>query len=209
MKVLKRVRPGQGNSKLHGGRSTWRVGPFKGMPLYSLTLEERATCPSDCGAWDICYGSNMPFATRWDTSDGGLLLMQKLREELDGLDRKHPRGYSLRLHVLGEFFSLDYVDFWYDQLRARPALNIYGYTHVSGALRDAIDDVAATFGVRFVIFQSQAPTGFSARPAALLEGEEGADKLPICPEQTKQSPGCLACGLCTMRWVRGVTFKKH
>src|SRR3990167_9551526 len=66
------------NAKL-GKLREWRAGAFKGMPLYSLTLEERATCERSCNAWSVCYGNNMPFAHRFDVlADGGLALMARL-----------------------------------------------------------------------------------------------------------------------------------
>ena len=39
-------------------------GEFKGYRIFTLTLEERATCPKSCNQWDVCYGNNMPFAHR-------------------------------------------------------------------------------------------------------------------------------------------------
>jgi hypothetical protein len=39
-------------------------GPRRGWPLFTLTLEERATCPRSCKAWAFCYGNNMQAAER-------------------------------------------------------------------------------------------------------------------------------------------------
>lgn len=61
--MLKR---GKQNKKL-GDKITIKM--WKGMTMYSLTLEERATCPTDCEQWDNCYGDNMPFAHRFDHTD--------------------------------------------------------------------------------------------------------------------------------------------
>ena len=60
---LSMLKRGEQNKKL-GDKIT--KGAWKGMTMYSLTLEERATCPSDCQQWDNCYGDNMPFAHRFD-----------------------------------------------------------------------------------------------------------------------------------------------
>lgn len=198
-----------GNAKL-GKLREWRAGAFKGMPLYSLTLEERATCERSCQAWDVCYGNNMPFAHRFDvTQDGGLALMARLLVELDKLDRKHATtGYSVRLHILGDFFNVPYVDFWREALATRPALHIYGYTHRQGAIKARIDDVWREFNGRFSIMQSDGDAS-DAKPIALIESTPGADKLPTCPEQTGKAEGCLDCGLCTLPNVRGVKFLIH
>ena len=154
------------NAKLGGGRTvrTWQRGPFKGLPLYSLTLEERATCDRSCPVWDLCYGDHMPFASRFDaTLDEGRPLMRLLEQELCDLDNRHPEGYSVRLHVLGDFFSLRYVVFWRRSLRRHPGLRAYGYTHRTGALSRAIDKVFMEFPGRFVLMQSD-PTEETVRP---------------------------------------------
>lgn len=196
------------NGKL-GKLREWRAGAFKGMPLYSLTLEERATCERSCNAWEVCYGNNMPFAHRFDvTSDGGLALMLRLQAELDKLDSKHPGGYSIRLHILGDFFSIEYVDFWREQLATRSALHVYGYTHRQGAIKARIDEVWREYQARFAIMQSDGDAS-DTRPIALLETSAGADTLPTCPEQSGKAKGCLDCGLCTNPNVRGVRFLLH
>ena len=40
-------------------------GPWKGFRIYTLSLEERATCPSSCANWDTCYGNAMGMAVRF------------------------------------------------------------------------------------------------------------------------------------------------
>ncbi len=42
-------------------------GKLAGMQIYTLTLEERATCDRDCEHWLDCFGNNMPFAHRVST----------------------------------------------------------------------------------------------------------------------------------------------
>ena len=208
--ILKRVEPHSGNKKMHGGVSRWTKGLFKGMPLYALTLEERVTCPSDCHAWDICYGSRMPFATRFDVvEDGGRCLMDQLELELDALDSKWLADYSLRLHVLGDFFSLEYVDFWQQQLAKRPLLHVFGYSHRSDGIGEAVAALCEQYKGRWQILRSTPILGSHSQPVAMLETDPGADKLPTCPEQTKRVTGCMTCGLCTLPWIRGVTFKIH
>src|SRR4051812_29502603 len=45
------------NSRKIGKRVT--KGRYKGFFIFTLTLEERATCPSTCLEWKTCYGNSM------------------------------------------------------------------------------------------------------------------------------------------------------
>ena len=78
-------------------------------PMYSLSLEERKTCPKSCFHWKTCYGNNMPFAHRFE---GNNKLMLRLENEIKLLSKKHEQGILIRLHVVGDFFSVKYVRFW-------------------------------------------------------------------------------------------------
>lgn len=209
MDAARLLRPASDNAKLGGStRKTWRIGPFKNRPLYSLTLEERATCPATCPALTDCYGNNMPFAKRVDVSADPMGFLRRLELELAQLARKHPEGFSIRLHVLGDFYSVEYVRFWQRALERFPRLGIYGYTHTTGDIADAIDDVFARYPGRFSILRSDDPTP-GIRPMALRETMPESASLPVCPEQTGKAASCLDCGLCTLPNVRGVKFLSH
>jgi hypothetical protein len=56
-------------------------GPRRGWPIFTLTLEERATCPRTCAAWAFCYGNAMQAAER---IVAGAELEQALWDELAG-----------------------------------------------------------------------------------------------------------------------------
>ena len=84
-------------------------GIFKNMPIYTVTLEERATCSNTCEHWKTCYGNNMPFATRYKADNA---LTDAMEIELEELNRKHKNGFLVRLQVLGDFYSLDYCGKW-------------------------------------------------------------------------------------------------
>jgi hypothetical protein len=100
-------------------------GPRRGWPIFTLTLEERATCPRTCKAWGFCYGNNMQAAER---IVAGERLEAALGLELLALQRQHPGGFMVRLHVLGDFYSEDYVRFWTSALDRFPALHVFGFT---------------------------------------------------------------------------------
>lgn len=200
------LKPVSNNSKLGNTNGMSRVftkGAHKGLTAYSLTLEERRTCDVSCKAWDVCYGNKMPFANRYVADDS---LMPALTTELKILDLKHPDGVSIRLHILGDFYSVEYVKFWEQQLLKFPVLHIWGYTHRTGEIRREIHRVWRRFGTRFNILQSDSLAG--NRPSAYLSTTRGSEKFILCPEQDGKTSGCLTCGLCTGSF-NGVRFEVH
>ena len=111
------------NSRKIGRQVT--KGPCKGQPIYTLTLEERASCPRSCREWLGCYGNNMQAAERVVHAPP---LIAALRIELAALAARHPAGFLVRLHVLGDFWSVEYVDSWADALARHPGLTLFGFT---------------------------------------------------------------------------------
>ena len=100
-------------------------GRHKNKCLYSLSLEERKTCPTSCFHWKTCYGNNMPFAHRFKVSKN---LLVRLHKEIKLLSIKHKEGILIRLHVVGDFYSVAYVKFWKKMLSLYPNISVFGYT---------------------------------------------------------------------------------
>lgn len=201
----KMLKPASVNGKLSSRNgSVFTKGAHKGLPLYSLTLEERVTCDESCQAWDVCYGNKMPFANRYVVNDS---LMPALSIELELLNLRHPNGASVRLHVLGDFFSTKYVQFWRAQLEKFPNLHVWGYTHRTGSIRREIHKTWKRFQSRFNILQSDSLAG--NRPSAYLYTTRGSEKFITCPEQTGATASCLTCGLCCSSKFKGVRFEVH
>jgi hypothetical protein len=191
-------------------------GHLKGMPIYTLTLEERATCPRSCAHWADCYGNNMMYAYRYQA---GPELENMLETELTELQRKHPNGFLVRLHVLGDFYSVGYVAKWAKWLGQFPALNIYGYTanqpDASDPTEQAIGQaiwslrsMSDRFQVRFSgNFNHDKMTANSADDPRAVQAVEDKQAF-ICPVQTDKVSDCGACGLC---WTskKPVVFITH
>jgi len=195
------LKKGSGNKKL-GFKVT--SAKWRGSRLYSLTLTERATCPRSCHHWDDCYGNNMPFAHRFETKD----LMPKLESEIIELLGKHKDGITIRLHVLGDFYSVEYVEFWERMLLEHPKLTIFGYTaRMRGtAIGSAIWLLNVRYSDRCVIrYSSSQDTNSLGEWFAAEESFEG--KSFNCPEQTGKVKDCASCGLCwtTPKTVRFAT----
>ena len=188
------------NKKL--GRKVTK-GKLAGMQIYTLTLEERATCDRECEHWNDCYGNNMPFAHRVST----IGLEKRLEAELDALDEKHRVGYLVRLHVLGDFHSASYALFWKRQLQKRPKLHVYGYSrhHPGKPIGNTIASIRTELGFdRFAI-------RFSTRPEDNLSAntEHNTTKDAItCPVQLDKTSSCGTCSLC---WTarKPITFLDH
>jgi hypothetical protein len=146
-------------------------GKLAGFPIYTVTLQERATCPASCLHWHDCYGNNMMFAVRYNADAD---LIAAMESELETLQEKHPKGFLVRLHVLGDFFSVQYVAQWAKWLGMFPALHIYGYTanqfdapdNKERAIGQAILSLRMACGIRFAVrFSGSYSDSFSALSA--------------------------------------------
>lgn len=178
-------------------------GHRKGWPIYTLTLEERATCPRTCAAWGFCYGNQMQAAERLSA---GPELEAAIWAELRALQDRHPAGFLVRLHVLGDFYSEAYVDLWRDALAELPALHVFGFTArpISEPIGAAIWQIAGSDWGRFAVRFSG-----MAGPEMASQLKPDDDPLSIdCPAQTGATECCATCSLC---WesTRSIAFARH
>ena len=199
---LNMIKRGKQNQKL-GDKVTVKM--WKGMTMYSLSLEERATCPDDCAQWDNCYGDNMPFAHRFDHTDPNFI--PDLERQLSSLNGKHPEGFVVRLHVLGDFYDAKYLPQWQRWLYEFDNLNVFGYTHhaYTSPLGSMISNINKLHRFRFRIrFSDDNDTAFSAHVGTSTKDFGGI----MCPEQVGKTDSCTTCGYC---WSseRPVIFIEH
>lgn len=200
--------PGKHTAKL-GGRV--EKGRWAGLPIYYLTLEERATCPRSCKVWDVCYGNNMHRVKRWSHADLGALTdaIERDLAAIHPASTRVPEGLVVRLHELGDFFSLEYVDWWRGALGRWPGLRVFGFTawppdSEIGAAVDALNrDYADRWHVRF----SHRPEKGRHGAAVVFPGMPEPEGVR-CPEQTGRTENCGTCGLC---WAmdKAVVFAAH
>ena len=173
-------------------------------PMYSLSLEERKTCPKSCFHWKTCYGNNMPFAHRFE---GNNKLMLRLENEIKLLSKKYEHGILIRLHVVGDFFSVKYVRFWKKLLGIYTNISIFGYTArtpfspIGKEIVKLRNENWDNFSVRF----SNSVMELSANSENLLGGKKGL----ICPEQLDKTKNCSNCGLCWNKNIDNIIFKTH
>ena len=181
-------------------------GRWKGFPVFTLTLQERATCPTSCHHWRSCFGNGMRWA---DRVEAGPDLEWRLEREVALLDIDHPKGFVVRLHVLGDFYSVRYVELWRRLLARHPALNIYGYTaRQNDAIADSLRSLAHDAGwSRFAMRFSN--SGEATRSTVSVEHPYQAPRDAIvCPEQIGKTESCSTCALC---WgtERRIAFVQH
>lgn len=182
------------NSRKLGSQVT--KGPWSGFPIYQLSLEERASCPRSCFHWNTCYGNGMQMARR-HKADADLI--PYLRAELTDLQDEFPRGFVVRLHVLGDFFSEAYARQWIEWLREFPALHIFGYTAhtkdspIGKILLAATDTQFDRFAIRF---SSEEPQPQGATTIWRLPEDGTVREGIVCPAQTGKTDCCGTCGLC-------------
>lgn len=199
------LKTGKYSGKL-GGRVT--KGKWKGFPIFTLKLEERATCPTSCKQWLSCYGNNMPFAHRFRH---GPKLMEAISRETRDLARLYPRGFVVRLHDLGDFYSIGYVNLWIGMLRLYEPLHIFGYTARQEFERDqvsrALQRAQMAFWPRFAIRWSDGAS-LTRSTIAIAKVQDKPTDAIICPAQTHPHIRCGSCGLC---WTteRRIAFLQH
>lgn len=180
-------------------------GRWKGQMIFALTLEERETCPRTCLEWSSCYGNNMPFSHR--IADDGTLT-RRLWGELAALNAQYPGGFVVRLHVLGDFYSLEYAEFWRQALIDFPALNVFGFTArmpPADPIGIAVAWIVADNPQRFIIRFSGADLENYASEV-IDRGE--TPKGILCPAESDAARCCATCGLC-MQTTRTITFIRH
>lgn len=196
-----------GHSNVKIGRDV-RKGWARGYWIYTLTLEERATCPRTCHHWATCYGNNMPYAKRVDHTDRGAL-EAAIRRDVERLTAVRDRvGVMVRLHALGDFYSAPYVRFWSALLREFPMLAVHGYTAwaPTSAIGRAVAAAKREHGRRFAVRWSNGRDDEDC--AVPVRAVDEAVNAIVCPEQTGRVDGCGKCGLC---WgtVRNIAFLEH
>lgn len=182
---------------------TVQKGPRRGWPIYTLTLEERATCPRTCAAWAFCYGNAMQAAER---IVAGEELHAALWQELADLNSDHPGGFLVRLHILGDFHSEAYVQLWREALAAFPALHVFGFTARDphdGGIGSELFDLAMRDWGRFAIRFS----GMAGPLWASRIGDDDAEAV-TCPAQTGATACCATCMLCVAS-QRSIAFRRH
>lgn len=204
-----------GHSNIKIGRDA-RIGKLKGYWIYTLSLEERATCPRSCHHWRSCYGNASPLAKRVDHTAPDFL--PRLEAEIEALcsprqggrgGKPHRKGVIIRLHALGDFYSPEYVTFWDRMLRKHANLVIFGYTAWGSgtAIGYTINELINAWPGRAMLRFSNG--GMRSRSTVpIVRAEDCPPGAFVCPEQTGQFEACGKCGACWST-LKNIAFIEH
>lgn len=199
---------GENNRKLG---SHWSKG-WPGLPIFTLSLPERSTCPDSCPVRDACMGNRQQHTYRVANDND---LIPKLGEELFDLASMFPTGFSVRLHALGDFPDLAYARFWVDQVRHWKPLHVFGFTahrrtSEIGAILERESARWDRFRLRFSAETGERSSSVITEPSdpskPRLRGKQAGGI--ICPVESSDAPNCGSCGLC-LNSRRPIVFKLH
>jgi transposase-like protein len=202
------LKDGSSNAKIGGDVLK---GGLRGARIFTLTLEERATCPRSCALWQGCYGNSMQHSRRWRH---GPALEARIRDEVATNCRLFGR-ILVRLHVLGDFYSETYLQMWADLLDLHPGLHVFGFTAWP---------TSTPIGAGVAWLREQEPRRFAVRTSGTagrwgsftLDGPTQKLRLGdaiVCPEQVDAMNGKQGrhCGNCTLCWQSdaAIVFVEH
>jgi len=169
-------------------------GKYKGYRMYALTLVERETCSTACEHWHDCYGNNLYLAKRYR------LDLDRLKSDLDKLAQKEKGKFILRLHILGDFSTVEYIQFYLDSLVRYPDMVIFGYSRSwdNPELRPLLDQLQNHNRVhlRYSGMKSETMTALSM-DSDYTKKLVADKKAFVCPVQAgSKIDACMDCGLC-------------
>lgn len=198
--------PSENENILKGGENSRKlgsvvnVGKWNGFPIFSLTLEERATCPNTCEVWNNCYGNGMSQQRAWRYKHGGELQRHLERElRILSLDAATSNGFVVRIHTLGDFYSVEYVEWWMEQFVINPPLHAWCYTahEKDPPIGIALQKVVREFPGRFSLRWSNAG---AVKDGTVVVDPKVVDlstiSARICPAQTGAKADCGSCAFC-------------
>ncbi len=173
-------------------------GPWRGLDIFTLTLEERATCPDSCHLLAECYGNALPLAKRRAYTPE---LVERMDTELREMARERPAGFVVRLHVLGDFPDLGYVQRWSNWMAEIPQIHVFGYTaHLADSpigilLREMNDEFLGRWAIRFSVAPEVEIDAMQATTIWREDRGRVAEGL-VCPASSGDTEACGTCGLC-------------
>jgi hypothetical protein len=137
----------------------------------------------------------------------------RIEKEVNELAQRHPSGFAVRLHILGDFYSVEYVHLWRRLMERHPELHVFGFTARWDASADpiaaALVELAADRSRQFMMRFSNAPVGLGLGATVSIEHpHQNPPDAIICPAQMEQTASCSSCTLCWESKKR-IAFIQH
>lgn len=204
------LKDGANNCKIGGDVL---VGHLRGAHIVTLTLEERATCPSSCTLWTTCYGNMM---NKSDRFRHGPSLEARIRAEIDALMHRHEK-VLVRLHVLGDFYSWEYLCLWAELLDQYDGLNVFGFTAwpEDTQIGAGVARLREVYPRRFAVRTSGRGGRWGSFTIDFPTRKAMIGDAVVCPEQ-RDAMGDLKdrnlhCGSCGLCWKvdKAIVFVEH
>jgi hypothetical protein len=174
----------------------WRAGPWRGLWMYTIYLEELKDCSLYCPLRDKCFTHDMPFAVRWIVCD---LFWPALDWCLSEASLLHPDGFTVDVHSAGDFPNVEYAERIVERIYQYPKSRWWGNT-AWGRVTDIgkiIDRQNSLTPDRFKVrFSGERGPMSSAVIGHTISAADAADWFP-CPA-TAENPkaNCSNCGFC-------------
>lgn len=181
---------------------------------YTWSIEAEATCPGSTEACrEVCYAKRL--ATRRANVRNAWAARTALTERPDFTEiltaalAMLPAGL-LRIHVSGDFYSVEYIHAWATSLKENPHIHPWAYTR-SWRVPELRAAFQTAFGKipQWLLASTDRDTGAPPegwREATMLHEVRKPHKRPvlasaapsvfICPQQTQSQPDCASCGAC-------------
>lgn len=128
-----------------------------------------------------------------------------------------PETYNLfRIHVAGDFYSVQYIKKWMAIIRANPKMSFYAYTrswripHLVPYLRKLgeLKNMSLLCSTDIDTFNAGETVPQGLREA--FAGDVKPAKSVLCLVQSHKSPSCEACKLCTKHGLMStIYFETH
>lgn len=179
-------------------RTPIEKGRHAGKPFYYITKEERASCPRYCPNFRRCYGNGLTRMERFRSGAALWALLNRIGVELEMLSNRNAFGYVVRLFELGDFESVEEVQWWGEQKEKHPLMSVVGYTardRINDPIGRELEVLSASdwerFSIRFSCQTGERST-FNLDHFARGRVEQGL----VCPHQTRDAESCADCAFC-------------
>lgn len=208
----------QGNSKLG------QKGEFYNS-VYVWNLPSVSTCPG-ASEWCMknCYNADtrtdkFPIE-KWQTNWWQVINKKNdLKNYIIKQLKESQEPCAVRLHSSGDFFSVDYINFWFDIIEMNPKVSFWAYTRswiideLYLPLRHLNSLKNMQLFASWDYTMSENPPS-DWRKSIVVDSLSGIEKLDkskdfSCPEQFGEKPNCASCGFCIKASHKNIIFTLH